>query len=138
MQKQRGSFSNSFSNCIGQQIQLYTSWSESRQQKITAIGNSTFRQEEYSSAGQVTIYFSRGGPTQQQSSLMDILPIHYFPLTVRKSKVLKPAHLHYFMARAEKTYSLSRRCQFQKIASFPSGGNNHKSPFQEDVPMTMK
>ena len=47
----RGSFSNSFSTCIGQQIQLYTSWSELKQHKFSDIGNSTFYLEEYSTAG---------------------------------------------------------------------------------------
>ena len=36
---------------IGQQIQLYTSWSESRQHKFSDIGNSKFLLEEYSTAG---------------------------------------------------------------------------------------
>ena len=45
MQTHGGSFSNSFSTCIGQQIQLFTSWSESRQHKFSDIRNSTFRQE---------------------------------------------------------------------------------------------
>ena len=42
------SFSNSFSTCIGQQIQMDISWLKSIQLKFTDIGNSTFRQEEYS------------------------------------------------------------------------------------------
>ena len=67
-----GIFSNSFSTCIGQQIQLYSSWFESRQHKFTDIGN---------------IYFARRGPAQQQNYLRDLLPIHYFPLSVGNSKV---------------------------------------------------
>ena len=42
------SFSNSFSTCIGQQIQLCTSRSESRQHKFTDIGNSIFLGERSS------------------------------------------------------------------------------------------
>ena len=38
----------------------------------------------------------------------------------------------------EKGNSFSWRCQFQKIPSLPSGGDKHKSPFQEDVPITIK
>ena len=45
-----GSFSNSFSTCIGQQIHLYTSWSESRQHKFLDIDSSTFPPKEYSTA----------------------------------------------------------------------------------------
>ena len=51
IQTDGGSFSNSFSICIGQQIQLYTSWSESRQHKFSDTGNSIFLLEEYGSAG---------------------------------------------------------------------------------------
>ena len=51
MQTHGGLFSNSFSTCIGQQIQLYTSWSESRQHKFTDIGKSIFDLEEYCTAG---------------------------------------------------------------------------------------
>ena len=43
-------FIQQFFLCIGQQIQLF-SWSDSRQNKFLGIGNSTFRQEEYSTAG---------------------------------------------------------------------------------------
>ena len=43
-----GSFSNFFSTCIRQQIQLYTSWSESRQHKFTAY--CIFRWERSSTA----------------------------------------------------------------------------------------
>ena len=39
---------------------------------------------------------------------------------------------------SEKGYTLSMRCQFQKIPSLPSGGDDHKSPFQEDIPITTK
>ena len=39
---------------------------------------------------------------------------------------------------SRKDNSLSWRCQFQKISSYPSDGNNHKSPFQENVPLYNK
>ena len=42
------------------------------------------------------------------------------------------------MASANKGYSLNSRCQFKKILSFPSGGDTYKSPFQEDIPITIK
>ena len=35
---------------------------------------------------EVTAYFSRRGPAQQQNSQRDLPPIHYFPLTVGNSK----------------------------------------------------
>ena len=50
MQTHGGSFSNSLSTCIGQQIQMDTSRLRSRQDKFSDIGDSTFRQEEYSEA----------------------------------------------------------------------------------------
>ena len=42
------------------------------------------------------------------------------------------------MAWAEKGYFLSKRCQLKKIQSIPSGGDNHKSHFQKDVPITIE
>ena len=102
MQTHGGSFSNSFSTCIRQQIQIYSSWSESKQRKFSDIGNGTFRQEgiqgSYGAArGQsqdstysqiwVTAYFSGRVPAQQQNSQRDLFRIHYFPLTVGNSKV---------------------------------------------------
>ena len=48
----RGSFSNSFSTCIGLQIQLFISWLKPRQLKMSDTDNSTFHLEEYSTAQQ--------------------------------------------------------------------------------------
>ena len=48
MQTHGGSFSNSFSTCTGQQIQMDTSWLRSRRHKFTDIGNSIFLQERSS------------------------------------------------------------------------------------------
>ena len=42
MQTHGDSFGNSFSTCIGQQIQLYTSRSDLRQHKFSDIGNRIF------------------------------------------------------------------------------------------------
>ena len=50
MQTHGGSFSNSFSACRGQQIQLYTSLTESKQHKFSDIGNCIFLSEDYSTA----------------------------------------------------------------------------------------
>ena len=76
-----------------------------------------------------------------------------FSLNFREQKGLKLAHPVKIYRTTKMTFSLlhgfsrkgfvackklSRRCQFQKIPSFPSGGNNHESPFQEDVPITIK
>ena len=38
----------------------------------------------------------------------------------------------------KKGYILSRRCPVKKIPSFPYGDDNNKSPFQEDVHITIK
>ena len=157
MQTHGGSFSNSFSTCIGQQIQMDTPWLRSRQLKSSDIGNSTFHLEEYSTTEQFwnTLWtnsrqhkFTDIGNSiflQVRSSIaaklsVGFIPYSLFSLNYREQQGLKSSHpaknhrttkwhFHSIMARVEKDYSLSRQSQFWKILSFPFGGDNHKSPF---------
>ena len=144
MQTHRGSFSNSFSTCIGQQIhrcrQQHISLGriqhssvvlehlvdKSRQHKFTDIANSIFRLERYSTVAKLS-----EGST----------PYSLFFINCREQQGLKTStsweHLQdykndvfsilWFQPK-KKGYTLSRQCQFQKIPSLPSGGDNYKSP----------
>ena len=151
MQIHGGSFSNSFSIYKGQQIQLYTSLSESRQYKFSDIGNSTFRQEEYSTVEYFwntswlksrehkfiaignSIFLQRRSGTAAKFS-KGFTPYSLFSFNCREQKMVSSLLCGF----SRKGYSLSRQCQFQKILSFPSVSDKHKSPFQEDVPITIK
>ena len=77
MQTHGGSFSNSFSTCIGQQIQMDTLWLRSRQQKFTDIGNSIILQDRSRTAAKFSEKFT---------------PYSLFSLNCKEQQSLKPAH----------------------------------------------
>ena len=131
MQTHWGSFGNSFSTCIRQQIQLFTSWSESRQHKFSDVGNRTFRQEDHSTAGQLwwtprgqsrdstnsqiqaTAHLSKMSSTAAKFSEAST-PHSLFPLNCREQQGLKTGtsckNSQEYKNNVEKGYSLSRRC----------------------------